>query len=65
MEGVQDEATSYLWYVRSLACSPSMHDKVFGDQIMSIVWAESDITVVALIKVVHGLTTYQVRYGEA
>jgi hypothetical protein len=30
VEGVHDEATSYLWYVRSPACSPSMHDKVSG-----------------------------------
>jgi hypothetical protein len=30
VEGVHGEATSYLWYVRSPACSPSMHDKVSG-----------------------------------
>jgi hypothetical protein len=32
---------------------------------MSIVWAQSDITIVALIEVIHGLTTYQVHYGKA
>jgi hypothetical protein len=28
MEGVKGQPTSYMWYVRSLACSLSMHDKV-------------------------------------
>jgi hypothetical protein len=28
VEGVHGEATSYLWYVRSPTCSPSMHGKV-------------------------------------
>jgi hypothetical protein len=32
---------------------------------MSIVWDQSDITVAALIEVIHGLTTYRVRYGKA
>jgi hypothetical protein len=32
---------------------------------MSIVWAQSNITVAALIEVIHGLTTYRVRYGKA
>jgi hypothetical protein len=32
---------------------------------MSIVWAQSDITVAAPIEVIHGLTTYQVRYDKA
>jgi hypothetical protein len=32
---------------------------------MSIVWVDSDITVDALIEVIHGLTTYQVRYDKA
>jgi hypothetical protein len=32
---------------------------------MSIVWAQSDITVAALIEVIHGLTTYRIRYGKA
>jgi hypothetical protein len=26
--GVKGEATSYLWYVRSLTCALSMHDQV-------------------------------------
>jgi hypothetical protein len=34
-------------------------------RIMSIVWAQSDITVVALIKVIHGLTTYRICYRKA
>jgi hypothetical protein len=28
VEGDKGEATSYLWYIRSLACSLSMHSKV-------------------------------------
>jgi hypothetical protein len=32
---------------------------------MSIVLADSDITVAALIKVIHDLTTYQVYYDKA
>jgi hypothetical protein len=39
--------------------------KYLGRQIMSIVWANSDITVDALIEVIHGLTTYQAHYGKA
>jgi hypothetical protein len=29
------------------------------------VWADSDITVVALIVAIHCLTTYRVSYGKA
>jgi hypothetical protein len=32
---------------------------------MSIVWADSDIMMTALIEAIHGLTTYQVHYGKA
>jgi hypothetical protein len=32
---------------------------------MSIVWAQFDITVAALIEVIHDLTTYRVRYDKA
>jgi hypothetical protein len=32
---------------------------------VSIVWVESDITIVALIEIIHWLITYQVRYGKA
>jgi hypothetical protein len=32
---------------------------------MSIVWADSDITIDALIEVIHGLTTYRVQYDKA
>jgi hypothetical protein len=32
---------------------------------MSIVWADSDITIAALIEVIHDVTTYWVRYGKA
>jgi hypothetical protein len=32
---------------------------------MSIVWAQSDITVAALIEVIHTLTTYRVCYNKA
>jgi hypothetical protein len=31
---------------------------------VSIVWADSDITASTLIEVIHGLTTYQVRYDK-
>jgi hypothetical protein len=31
---------------------------------MSIVWADSDITVATLIEVIYGLTTYSVWYGK-
>jgi hypothetical protein len=39
--------------------------KYLGRRIVSIVWADSDITVAALIKAIHCLTTYQIRYGKA
>jgi hypothetical protein len=39
--------------------------KYLGHRIMSIVWADSDITVDALIEVIQYLTTYQVCYGKA
>jgi hypothetical protein len=32
---------------------------------VSIVWADFDITVAALIEVIHDLTMYWVRYGKA
>jgi hypothetical protein len=32
---------------------------------MLIVWVDSDITVAALIEVIHGLTTYRVWYNKA
>jgi hypothetical protein len=31
---------------------------------VSIVWADSDIMVAALIEVIHDLTIYRVRYGK-
>jgi hypothetical protein len=34
-------------------------------RIISIMWAQSDITVAALIEVIRGLTTYRVHYGKA
>jgi hypothetical protein len=39
--------------------------RFLGRQIMSLVWANSDITVSALIEVIHDLKTYRVRYGKA
>jgi hypothetical protein len=39
--------------------------KYLGHQFLSIVWADSAITVAALIEVIHNLTRYQVRYGKA
>jgi hypothetical protein len=44
---------------------PQCTTRFLGCRIMSIVWAQSDITVAALIEVIHGLTTYQVHYGKA
>jgi hypothetical protein len=39
--------------------------KYLGWRIVSIMWVDSDITAVALIEVIHGLTTYHVCYGKA
>jgi hypothetical protein len=39
--------------------------KYLGWQIVSIVWADSDIIVTALIEVIHSLTTYRVCYSKA
>jgi hypothetical protein len=38
--------------------------RFLGHRIMSIVWADSDIIIVALIEVIHGLTTYWVCYSK-
>jgi hypothetical protein len=43
---------------------PQCTARFLGRRITSIVWAQSDITVAALIKVIHGLTIYRVRYGK-
>jgi hypothetical protein len=51
--------TSEVWHVHSQCTA-----KYLGRRIVSIVWADSDITVVALIEVIHVLTTYQVRYDK-
>jgi hypothetical protein len=39
--------------------------RYLGHQIVSILWADYDIMVDALIEVIHGLTTYRVLYGKA
>jgi hypothetical protein len=39
--------------------------KYLGRRIVSIVWADFDITVVALIEAINCLTTYRVSYGKA
>jgi hypothetical protein len=39
--------------------------KYLWRRIMSIVWADSDITVAPLIEVIHDLTIYRVRYDKA
>jgi hypothetical protein len=44
---------------------PECTARFLGRRIMSIVWAQSDITVAAFIEAIHGLTTYRVRYGKA
>jgi hypothetical protein len=52
--------TSEVWHDH-----PQCTTRFLGHQIMSIVWADSDITVAALIEVIHNLTTYQVCYDKA
>jgi hypothetical protein len=42
-----------------------MHDKVSGTSNYVNCVGQSDITVAALIEVIHGLTTYRVHYGKA
>jgi hypothetical protein len=59
VEGVKGEITSYLWYIRCLHVHSQYTTKYLGRRIVSIIWADSDITVAALIEVIHGLTTYQ------
>jgi hypothetical protein len=44
---------------------PQCTTKFLGRQIISIVWALFDITVAALIEVIHGLITYQIHYGKS
>jgi hypothetical protein len=39
--------------------------KYLGWQIVSIVWADSDITVATLIEAINCVTTYRVSYGKA
>jgi hypothetical protein len=43
---------------------PQCTARFLGCRIMSIMWAQSDITVAALIKVIHSLTTYRVHYSK-
>jgi hypothetical protein len=52
--------TSEVWHVH-----PQCMTRFLERQIMSVVWAQSDITVTSLIEVIHGLTTYRVCYGKA
>jgi hypothetical protein len=44
---------------------PQCTTRFLGCQIMSIVWVQSDITIVVLIEVIHSLTTYRVCYDKA
>jgi hypothetical protein len=52
--------TSEVWHVH-----PQCTARFLGCQVMSIVWAQSDITIAALIEVMHSLTIYRVHYGKA
>jgi hypothetical protein len=52
--------TSKVWHVH-----PQCTTRFLGCQILSIVWAQSDITIAALIEVIHGLTTYWIYYGKS
>jgi YD repeat-containing protein len=51
---------SEVWHVHSQCTA-----KCLMRRIVSIVWADSDITVAALIEVINDLTTYQVCYNKA
>jgi hypothetical protein len=44
---------------------PQCTARFLGRRIKSIVWADFDITVAALIEVIHDLTTNRVRYNKA
>jgi hypothetical protein len=44
---------------------PQCTTRFLEHQIMSIMWADSDITVATLIEVIHVLTTYWVQYDKA
>jgi hypothetical protein len=50
--------TSEVWHVH-----PQCTIRFLGHQIISIVWAQSNIIVAALV--IYDLTTYQVRYSKA
>jgi hypothetical protein len=39
--------------------------RYLGQRIVSVMWANSDITAAALIEVIHDLTIYRIRYGKA
>jgi hypothetical protein len=39
--------------------------KYLAHRIVSIVWADSDIMLAALIEVIHSLTAYRVPYGKS
>jgi hypothetical protein len=43
---------------------PQCTVRFLGRWIMSIMWVDSDITVVAFIEFIHGLTIYRVWYGK-
>jgi hypothetical protein len=43
---------------------PQCTTRFLGHRIMSIVWADFDITVATLIEIIHGLTTYHVWYDK-
>jgi hypothetical protein len=52
--------TSKVWHVFSQCTT-----KYLGWRIVSIVWADSDITVATLIEAINCLTTYRVSYDKA
>jgi hypothetical protein len=51
---------SEVWHVH-----PQCTTRFIGRPIMSIVWAQSDIIMAALVEVIYGLTTYRVHYNNA
>jgi hypothetical protein len=66
VEGVKGEATSYTCGTSEVRHVHSQcMTKYLGWQIVSIVWADSDITIAALIEAIKCLTKYRVSYGKA
>jgi hypothetical protein len=64
VKGVQGEESHSCSMSEVRHNHPQCTARFLGRRIMSIVWVDSDITVATLIEVIHGLTTYRVRYDK-